>query len=182
MLAQASYPWSFLKSDALPKTFEFLWNLFPRSLLSEFLLPPGSQSHWCLINPDFLLFPFALCQPSHGTHFLFFDFRDKSTQKSLYVAEFIEGLGQRETLHLKENEQFISDFTKTLFLKIFWLSYCMNFPLATCLHCVQPPAILSIPSLSPPSFLSLLSSNSYYFLRQSHLAISFFWVSLVLIK
>ena len=54
----------------------------------------------CFINPNFLFFSHP-CQLSHGTHFIFFDLRDKSTEKSLCIAEFIEGVGQREAVYLK---------------------------------------------------------------------------------
>lgn len=52
----------------------------------------------------------------------FFDFHDKSAEKSLYIAELIEDLGQREVIYLKENEQFIFDCTVTQLFKVFWLS------------------------------------------------------------
>lgn len=84
---------------------------------------------------DFLFSLLHATQP--GSPLLFFDFHDKSTEKSLYIVEFIGGLGQREVVYLKGNEQFIFDCTVTLFFKVFWLSYCLNFPLPTC-HLKSP--------------------------------------------
>lgn len=114
---------------------------------------------------DFLFSLLHATQP--GSPLLFFDFHDKSTEKSLYIVEFIGGLGQREVVYLKENEQFIFDCTVTLFFKVFWLSYFLNFPLPTCHLRVQPLAILlSIPSQ--------LSPNCCYFLMKNYLALSKF--------
>lgn len=108
---------------------------------SEFLLPLGLESHLCFVVK--LIF-FFLCsmatQPWNSPPFLWLPWQ-KHWEISVYSGVYWRFGLERSSLPQRKWAIYIWLYCDS---KVFWLSYGLNFPLATCHLRDQPPAILSI--------------------------------------